>query len=412
MELHDHQRLAVSNMHNGCVVNGGTGVGKTITSLAYYVERVCGGDLKREKPMKTPVPLLVITPAKKRDSLDWQKEGAHLGLFAGDVENSYGHQEFWVDSWNNIAKYKDLTGAFVILDEQRIPGSGKWVKTFLQLAKANQWILLSATPADTWMDYLPVFMANGFYRTRTEFMDEHVSWMYMGKYRQIRGFYGVKKLKALRDSILVDMPYERHTTRHVEVVDVDYDTKVFDQVWKQRWNVFTNEPLIDAAEMHRVGRKVVNMDPSRLNQICLLAAKHPRLIIFYSFDYELELLRTLENRLNITLAEHNGHKHEDVPAGDRWIYLVQYQSGAEAWNCTTTNATIYHSLTYSHKVFEQTQGRTDRLNTPYSDLHYFVLKSNSRIDNAIWKSLQGKKTFHEGRNVKFTSSKPTTISLK
>lgn len=403
MELREHQRKGVEAMHNGCVLNGGVGVGKTITSLAYFVEKECGGKLDRSEPMKTPKTLVVITPAKKRNMGDWQNEALHFGIFT-DASTSYSGREMIVDSWNNIGKYKDMKDAFFIFDEQRIPGKGEWVKSFLKIAKSNNWILLSATPADTWMDYVPVFLANGFYRTRSEFIDEHVNWTFTGKYRQIKGFFGVKKLRAFRDQILVDMPFDRHTVRHVIPTKVEFDEKLFDQVWKHRWNVYENEPLIDAAEMHRVGRQVVNSDASRLNQICLLAAKHPRLIIFYSFNYELDALRTLEARLGIPVAEYNGHKHEEIPEGDRWIYLVNYASGAEAWNCITTDSIVYYSLTYSHKVFEQTQGRIDRMNTPYTDLWYHVLISDAKIDRLIWKSLQGKKNFHEGRNVKFTQS--------
>lgn len=387
-------------MHNGCILGGGVGTGKTFTALSYYVLRVCNGSLDLSVPMQTPKSLYVITTAKKRDSLDWEKEAAHLGVFI-DPETSYGHQSFVVDSWNNIKKYEDVEDAFFILDEQRIPGSGAWVKSFLKLAKKNQWILLSATPADSWMDYVPVFVANGFYRNRTEFIDNHVVYAFMGKYRKIRGFYGVKQLKKYRSQILVDMPYDRHTIRHIQEVAVEFDQEAFDLVWKKRWNVFEDLPLVDVAEMHRVGRRVVNEDVSRMDAICDLAEKHPRLIIWYNFNYELEQLRTLHGKLDIPVAEWNGHRHEEIPETERWLYLVQYTAGSEGWNCVTTDAMVYYSLNYSHKIFEQSQGRIDRLNTPYDHLWYYVLKSNSKIDTIIWRALRQKKSFHEGRNEKF-----------
>lgn len=402
-QLKPHQIEAVEKLRNGSVLAGGVGVGKTFTALAYYSQIVCEGSLERREPMKKPKDLVVITTAKKRDELDWQSEALHLGIFT-DPELSYSGKEFKVDSWNNIGKYQDMKDAFFIFDEQRLVGSGAWVKAFLRIARNNEWILLSATPADNWIDYLPVFLANGFYRTRSEFMEEHVVWQLIGgKYRKIRGYYGVKRLRKYREQILVDMPYERHTTRHLEAVEVEHDVDTFASVWKNRWNVLTNEPLIDSAEMHRVARQVVNSDPDRLEKIKKLAAKHPRLIIFYNFNYELEALRTLHTELDIVVAEWNGHRHEEVPETERWIYLVQYTAGAEGWNCITTNAVVYYSLTYSHKVFEQTQGRIDRLNTPFDDLWYYILISKSKIDYLIWKSLIAKKNFHEGRNVPFAA---------
>lgn len=400
VSLREHQRTAVDKMSNGSVLAGGVGTGKTLTSLAYFVESVCGGDLNRDKPVKRAVKLIVITTAKKRDDLDWEKEGLAFGVMR-DAENSYTRADMVVDSWNNIGKYVDEVNAFFIFDEQRIVGNGKWVKSFYKIAKVNQWILLSATPADTWIDYIPLFVAHGFYRNRTDFVEQHVVWSFHGKYRKIRGFHGVRHLATLRDRILVEMPYERHTVRHILETDVLFDLDLFDRVWKRRWNVFTDEPLIDVAEMHRVGRRVVNEDSSRLDKIVELHSKHPRLIVFYNFDYELERLRTLPQFIDAEVAEWNGHKHEEVPKSKSWVYLVQYQAGAEGWNCVTTDAIVFYSLTYSHKVFEQAQGRIDRLNTPFVDLYYYVLMSKAKIDKIIWRSVKQKKNFHEGRNIKF-----------
>lgn len=399
--LKPHQEEAVEKLINGSVLNGGVGTGKTFTALAYYVLKACEGSLDRSKPMGKPKKLIVITTAKKRNDLDWEKEAMHLGLFP-DPELSYSGKELIVDSWNNMHKYEDETNAFFIFDEQKLVGKGAWVKTFLKITKTNQWILLSATPADNWIDYVPLFLAHGFFRTRSQFMDEHVIWkMVNGRYPKIKGYYGEKKLRSLRDSILVDMPYDRHTTRHLVAVPVEHDKELFDLVWKKRWNVYENQPLEDSGEMHRVGRKVVNSDIDRIKKIAELGEKHDRMIVFYNFDYELDLLRTLHTEMDIKVAEWNGHRHEPVPDDDRWVYLVQYQAGAEGWNCTTTNVIVFYSLTYSHKVFEQAQGRTDRLDTPFTDLLYYILMSNSKIDKLIWRSVIAKKNFHEGRKVRF-----------
>jgi len=400
-ELYPHQRVAVDKMHDGCVLAGNVGTGKSLTALAYYVEKVCGGSLDRSTPMSTPTDLLIITTAKKRDSLDWFDEALHFGLFS-DLELSYGKVSITVDSWQNIQKYKDVEDHFIILDEQKLVGSGVWVKSFLRMAKHNQWIMLSATPADNWLDYIPLLVAKGYYRNRTDFIEQHVIWSFNGRYRKVRGFFGVRQLERLRSEIIVEMPFQRHTTRHLVTRSVVFDRTTFDMVWRRRWNVYEGKPLIDVAEMHRLGRKVVNSDPSRLDAIVELGEKHPRLIIYYNFDYELELLRTLMTKMDICVAEWNGHRHEEIPETERWLYLVQYQAGAEAWNCTATDTIIYYSLTYSHKLFEQSQGRIDRLDTPFDDLYYYILMSDSRIDKLIWKALVAKKNFHEGRNVRFS----------
>ncbi len=403
-ELHPHQAEALTKLKNGSVLNGDVGSGKSFTALAYYAQIVCEGFLDRSQPMRKPRKLIIITTAKKRNDLDWEKEALQLGL-ARDAELSYSGMPMVVDSWNNIKKYADEVDAFFIFDEQRVVGYGAWVKTFLKITKANQWILLTATPADTWMDYLPLFIANGFIRNKRQFMEDHVSWRLVnGRYPQIQGYHGVRLLRSYRDSILVEMPFERHTVRHMAIVETAYDKALFDRVWLKRWNVYEDAPLIDSGEMYRVGRKVVNSDPDRLRQIQELGRTHDRMIIFYNFDYELEMLRTLHTSMDIKVAEWNGHRHEPVPQGDRWLYLVQYQAGSEGWNCTTTNCIVFYSLTYSYKAFEQSQGRIDRMNTPYQDLYYKVLMSQARIDKLIWKALTAKKSFHEGRKQVFAKN--------
>lgn len=385
-ELYPHQRKAVNQMANGKILWGGVGTGKSITAAVYYIER------------EAPKDVYVITTAKKRDELDWDKEFIQFGV--GKSEDATVAGVLTVDSWNNIGKYEAVQDAFFIFDEQRLVGSGAWTKSFLRLAKNNRWILLSATPGDTWLDYIPVFIANGFYKNRTEFKREHVVYNTYARFPKVDRYIGVSKLVRLRDELLVEMPYERHTTRHFHEVDVDYDPELFQKVVKKRWHVYEERPLKDIAELFIVMRKVVNSHSSRLEAVETLLRTHPKVIVFYNFNYELEILRSISEKSTtptdqFSIAEWNGHKHEPIPDTDRWVYLVQYTAGAEGWNCIETDSMIFYSLPYSYRNFSQAQGRIDRLNTPFDDLHYYVLRSKSLIDLAIGKALARKKTFNE-----------------
>lgn len=378
-KLKDHQEDAVEELDNGKILCGGVGTGKTYTALAYYFTR------------EAPADLYVITTAKKRDSFDWEASAAKFGI--SNVEGVGFAGKITVDSWNNIGKYTDVQGAFFILDEQRLVGTGAWVKSFLKIAKRNRWILLSATPGDTWLDYAPVFVARGDYKNISEFKREHVVYAAYVRYPKVERYIGVSRLVRLRNQILVDMPYERHTKRHTHIVKVGFDQTEMDKIVKRRWHVFENRPLRDAGEASSVMRRLVNSDVSRLEAVLGLMEKHPRLIVFYNHNPELAMLRTLGDL--VPIAEWNGHKHQPVPEGDRWVYLVQYQAGAEAWDCVTTNAMVFYSLTYSYKIWEQAFGRIDRLNTPYTDLHYYVLRSDSLIDQGVWRALKSKRNFNE-----------------
>lgn len=516
VSLYPHQQKAAAELGNGKILVGGVGVGKSRTAGAYYMAK------------EAPRDVYVITTAKKRDELDWDDEFHRFGV--GAERNPGFTGSLVVDSWNNIGKYVDAENSFFIFDEQRLVGSGAWTKSFLKIARCNHWIMLSATPGDTWLDYIPVFVANGFYKNRTWFKREHVVYNTYSKFPKVDRYTGVNKLLKLRHSIQVEMPYVRHTTRHTHYIEVEHDKELMHQAMVDRWNAYEERPIRDVAELFSVMRKIVNSDPSRIEAVRWLMEKHPKLIIFYNFNYELEILRELgslaslvsgqadtsrssekhsqpssgstenstqstttstmtlmsgsrssqkmlndfsivqevrssahktmasptsqqpsagtkksmpgetsltppsptpKNTLDLlprslkpsgvkdqnsaelkplrcdisrnismpetsfAVAEWNGHKHESIPKTDSWVYLVQYVAGSEGWNCTETDATVFYSLTYSFKNWHQAYGRIDRINTPYTNLNYYVLKSKSAIDSAIMKSLKEKRNFNE-----------------
>lgn len=383
MELMPHQIKALHELSNGKILHGGVGTGKSITALAYYAETDTLGDI------------YVITTAKKRDSLEWESDAALYNI--GTEHGKTLHGVLTVDSWNNIGKYEHIKDSTFIFDEQRLVGSGAWVKSFYKIAKNNSWLVLSATPGDTWLDYIPVFVANGFYKNATAFKREHVVYAPYSRYPKVERFLGENKLRKLKHDILVEMPYMKHTTRNLEYVNVDYNKKLLKVASVDRWNPYTDKPIKDAAELFATMRKIVNTDPSRLAAIRELMDHHPRLIIFYNYNYELEILRQLNDTWSdlVQVAEWNGHRKQPIPDSDCWAYLVQYTAGAEGWNCTSTDAMAFYSLNYSWRRFEQAQGRIDRMNTLYKSLSYFALVSDSIVDVAVQRSLANKKAFNE-----------------
>lgn len=395
-ELYPYQQEAVERLNNGSILCGKVGSGKSMTALAYYFVKVCGGKFGHGKfeEMKDPIDLYIITTARKRDTLEWEKELSRFFLLPGSENDPYDIN-IVIDSWNNIKKYVKAKESFFIFDEQRITGYGAWVKAFLKIVRQNKWILLTATPGDTWSDYIPVFIANGFYKNKTEFINAHAVYSRYSKYPRIDKYIGQKKLKRLRDSILVDMDYERKAVRKIEKVVVGYDRQLYREVMADRWNVFEDEPIKNSSEWFYVLRKVANSSEERIEAVLKILEKHPKAIIFYNFDYELETLREAPYQEGTKLAEYNGHKHEALPEGDKWVYLVNYMSGAEGWNCITTDTIIFYSQNYSYKMLEQASGRIDRLNSPYETLYYYRIRSTASIDSAIYKALVRKKDFNE-----------------
>ena len=401
VSLYAHQMKAVENLRTGSVLVGGVGSGKSRTALGYFF-KIHGGSFEPDyKPMiKKPKDLYIITTARKRDDLEWDDELSVFLMSRDPKANHYGNQ-IVVDSWNNIKKYENVSNAFFIFDEQRVVGTGAWVKAFIKIARMNDWILLSATPGDTWLDYAPLFIANGFYRNITEFRRRHVVFSRYTKYPKVEKYIDVDRLIECRKSILVQMEFKKATLTHHEILRVDYDRELYEFVREHRKNVFEeNKPCRTIAEYCAVLRRIVNSDPSRYDQVLLYFSKHPKLIVFYNFDYELEILRRLCEENEIEVNEWNGHKHEPVPVSDSWMYLVQYNAGSEAWNCITTDAILFYSDNYSYKIMVQSSGRIDRLTTPFTDLYYAHLRSQSGIDVGIANCLAQKKKFNEKSFVK------------
>ena len=398
--LRNYQMAAVHKMKNGCILNGGTGSGKSRTGLYYYFKENGGSFLNQEFiPMKNPQNLYIITTAMKRDSHEWDGELANYRISTNPDKNElYPGQTVVIDSWNNIKKYIEIKDAFFIFDEDRVTGSGEWVKSFQKIAKNNDWIILSATPGDCWADYIPVFVANGFYKNKTEFCREHVVYSRFTKYPQIDRYLNVGRLVRLRNRILVDMDFQRTTVQHHMDVYATYD--IPKDAIRNRWDPFKNEPIQQASGLCYVLRRIVNTDESRVVALMEILEKTPRAIIFYNFDYEREILLHLfsdDEYIGYEVAEWSGHAHQPVPYADRWIYLVQYTAGCEGWNCISTDTIIFFSQNYSYKVTEQACGRIDRLNTPYRNLYFYHIKSRSGIDMAITKALNKKKKFNERR---------------
>ena len=403
-KLDRHQQEAVNKLRNGNILIGEVGSGKSRVGIAWYFCKVCGGMINGKSkglesdyvPMSYPMDLYIITTAKKRDKREWEHELIPFLLSTNPADSFYGDKvKVVVDSWNNIQKYVGVRNACFLFDEQRVVGYGAWSKAFIQIAKYNRWIFLTATPGDCWMDYLAIFIANGFFKNKSDFVRQHVIYDRYSKFPKVDKYVDDYILRQMRDSILVTINYTKPTERHIITTLVDYDKEAYRLLMRDRWNIFENKPIENISELCYLLRKTVNADPTRGEACIEIAKQHPRIIVFYSFDYELEILRNLDWPDGTVVQEWNGHKHEEIPDSERWVYLVNYRGGSEGWNCIDTDTMLFYSQDYSYKTTEQAMGRIDRRNTPYHDLYYYNFKTFAPIDVAISRALKRKKTFNE-----------------
>lgn len=399
LEMNEEQIDAAKRMRNGCILSAEVGLGKSRTGLAYYYISVLGGSLRINgkgtfrKP-KRKIPLYIITTATKRDTGDWESEMVPF-LLSTNKENSICHIPVTIDSWNNIKKYKDVAGAFFLLDEDKVTGDGVWAKSFIRIAKHNQWVILTASPGDNWGDYISVFIADGFYKNKSDFNQQHAVWKNFGTFWKVTDYVNTKRLYKIRNAITVKMEKKRKTVPHKEEVVVDYDARTYKAIMKKRWDPYANAPVENISKLCQLLRRVCNEDPSRIEAVKTILKGYDRAIIFYNYDYELEILLKIGKELNIPTYQRNGHVHDHLPKSKRWLYLCQYISAAEGWNCITTNVIIFYSLNYSYKMMTQAEGRINRMNTKYIDLYFYEIRSNSPIDRGIVRALANKKDFNE-----------------
>ena len=393
MKLYPHQEAAVERLKNGSVLVGGVGSGKSLTSLYYWHTKICGGGFDPYIPRKEKVRLYIITTARKRDTKDWEKELIPFLPKEGEVV---------VDSWNNIKKYTKVQQAFFIFDEQRLVSFGSWSKAFTTITKTNRWILLSATPGDTWSDYISLFIAHGFVKNKTDFNQKYCVFSRFSKYPKIERYVSEQELSRFRSRILVIMKDQRKTQRHYQRIFTEFDRELYNFVVKERKNPYNldpetglPQPCMDMGEVCRVLRRIVGETTYKLEALWELFNAHPKMIVFYNYDYELSMLRKWCEFEKIEWGEWNGHRHEGVPRGKRWVYLCQYTAAGEGWNCTSTDTLVFFSQNYSYKLMEQSAGRIDRMNTKFIDLYYYTLMTNSSIDKQISDAIKRKKIFQE-----------------
>ena len=197
-----------------------------------------------------------------------------------------------------------------------------------------------------------------------------------------------------RRQILVPMVYKKVTERKRQLIYSEYNTDNYHKIMKERWNIFEDKPIENASELLQIIRKTVATDPDRKLNAKIMMDAHDRLIIFYNYNYERDVLIEIAEELGKEYFEWNGHAHEDIPDQEQWLYFVQYTAGAEGWNCISTNVIMFYSVNYSFRYMEQAEGRIDRINTPYNVLEYYYLTSHSQIEKDILSTVNRKKNFN------------------
>lgn len=371
ISMYEYQLEAIDKLQSGMILWGNVGSGKSRTSLYFYCKNYSNKKL------------LIITTAQKRNNGEWLEECKVFGL------------KPIIDSWNNIRKYEKYENCFIIFDEDHLTGYGAWSKTFIKMAKCNDWLVLTGTPGDNYSEFMTVFIAKGWYKNKRDFEENHVIYSRYSKYPKVDRYINKGLLEKHRRDILVKMFVEKHPRVHKEIVITQYDISKYKKAYKEKRDE-NNKPFKNATAFCLYLRKICNEDESKIVKVRELLLKHNKVIIFYNYIYEKEiLLKLLKTMKTFNVGEYNGQHHDDIPIGERWAYLCQYTAASEGWNCLLCDTMIFFSMSYSYKAMEQAAGRINRVNTPYKDLYYYYLRTASSIDLSINRALSTKRNFNE-----------------
>lgn len=371
ISMYEYQLEAINKLQSGMILWGNVGSGKSRTSLYFYCKNYSNKKL------------LIITTAQKRNNGEWLEECKVFGL------------KPIIDSWNNIRKYEKYENYFIIFDEDHLTGYGAWSKTFIKMAKCNDWLVLTGTPGDNYSEFMTVFIAKGWYKNKRDFEENHVIYSRYSKYPKVDRYINQGLLEKHRRDILVKMFIEKRPRVHKEIVITQYDISKYKKAYKDKRDE-NNKPFKNATAFCLYLRKICNEDESKIVKVRELLLKHNKVIIFYNYIYEKEiLLKLLKTMKTFNVGEYNGQHHDDIPIGERWAYLCQYTAASEGWNCLLCDTMIFFSMSYSYKSMEQAAGRINRVNTPYKDLYYYYLRTTSSIDLSINRALSTKRNFNE-----------------
>lgn len=371
ISMYEYQLEAIDKLQSGMILWGNVGSGKSRTSLYFYCKNYSNKKL------------LIITTAQKRNNGEWLEECKVFGL------------KPIIDSWNNIRKYEKYENCFIIFDEDHLTGYGAWSKTFIKMAKCNDWLVLTGTPGDNYSEFMTVFIAKGWYKNKRDFEENHVIYSRYSKYPKVDRYINQGLLEKHRRDILVKMFVEKRPRVHKEIVITQYDISKYKKAYKEKRDE-NNKPFKNATAFCLYLRKICNEDESKIVKVRELLLKHNKVIIFYNYIYEKEiLLKLLKTMKTFNVGEYNGQHHDDIPIGERWAYLCQYTAASEGWNCLLCDTMIFFSMSYSYKAMEQAAGRINRVNTPYKDLYYYYLRTTSGIDLSINRALSTKRNFNE-----------------
>lgn len=405
MQLYAFQKQYLQGLPAKYIFAADTGTGKTVMALAHYDKHAY---LK---------PLLILAPASKVQTGDWDREIKEY--FAGRFVPEY---EIWsyekFSRVPSIAQYKKTgdrgvwrdwlnrhpRGFAMIADEvhkAKNPQSGVGKRVFEVAAACDVFLGLSATPLPNgWIDAANYFKIFKFTQNITAFKKRYCNIQTYKGFPEIVGYYHEGELqsnwnhiaKPLSKQMALDLP-------PITTVPISLPAGPnYIKVQKERLfgDKFLDNP---SALMHALRQSIIEPKVVWLNSF--LEGVSDNVVIFYNYVEErqqiLAMIKKSHKRRQV--FRQDGEKHE-VPGKDKWgglrrtITLAQYQSGSTGIELTYAATTVYFSPTYSYSNYEQSIGRIER-HGQSKKMTLYLLCAPTTLEKDVWAALRNKKDFQE-----------------
>lgn len=405
MKLYEYQKKYLAQLPASCIMGADTGTGKTIMALAHY-NRHCYS-----------YPLLIIAPASKVRTEDWEREVESFGISLENVTVvSYERatrtksierqvvgkeKRYW---WQDYVAQNPF---FVLIADEvhkaKNPQSlvGKGIYSLATSPNCKQFIGLSATPLPNgWVDICNYGKIFGWWKHKTEFFNRHVityqipnqHWSKITGYKEadVMRQQWDSVAKPLKKSDALDLPRLKYQGVKIP------KPKAYESVRKSR--IYRGEELDNAPKLVNALRRTLIDDRVKwLDDFLDGTSGHT--VIFYNYVEEREAVLQIIPK-DVTVFRQDGEKHE-IPLKPEWgnlpnktVTLAHYKSGGTGVEMTYADKIIYLSPTYSYADFSQSIGRVYR-NGQTVPVTAYLLYTQDTIDAAIWACIRQKRTFDQ-----------------
>ena len=301
-----------------------------------------------------------------------------------------------------LRQLKDFT---MMLDESSMIKNETAKRTkFILSLKPSHTILLSGTPTDGKYEFLySQLRLLGWKITKTAYYNRYIKTelrSYGGPmFRVVTGYKNVSELKAklkeygavfAKAEEVIKLP-EKKFIKEYSTVSSDYKKFMKDRVIKIDDKELTGDSTLSKRLYARMLCSAYSKDKiARL--IDLVNSTSDRVIIFYNFNTELEVLRKVLFDRPISIVNGQVKDLKEYENNDNSVTLIQYQAGAMGLNLQKANRIIYFSLPERSELFEQSKARICRIGQE-KQCYYHIMMCHKSVEEKIYECLLMRKDY-------------------